>query len=222
MNRNNINAITLIELLIGITVVSIMVLSFYSIDSFSRGQLMNSDRRAKVQNELAYTLEHMAKYVQRANGYYTGNPATSKPAIEYFPPANPTGFRVRVDINNTPSDTSNDVGIMYRFKPSNPNVLEVICDDGGTGSCLAFFPEFPIELTNKILANFSQDAVLPDPLPANPPAGFYVDIDDQGSSVNIGLIGRYKPTEVFTPVTKLANPQVAMKTKIICNSASAN
>ena len=47
-------------------------------------------------------------------------------------------------------------------------------------------------------------------------------IDDGGISINIGLVGRYDPSGVYTLETRLINPQVAMKTKIICNSSSAN
>lgn len=209
--RKNINAITLIELLIGITIVSIMVLSLYSIDSFSRGQLMNSDRRAKVQNELSYVIEHMTKYTQKASG------TVSNKAIE----AIASGFQLRVDLRDpglqTPSDL-NDAWVSYVLTG---NTLSASCIEiiPGNGACGSFVNE---NLSAKIVAGFVS-GTLPDPLPNNP-AGFYVliGVGAQSNLVDIGLVGRYNPTEVPTPATKSANPQVAMKTKIICNSASTN
>jgi len=61
-------AITLLELLIAITLVSIIAIGFYSIHLFSHFQVLSSDRRAQVQNEASYILEHMSKNIARAIG----------------------------------------------------------------------------------------------------------------------------------------------------------
>jgi len=61
-------AITLLELLIAITLVSIIAIGFYSIYLFSHFQVLSSDRRAQVQNEASYILEHMSKNIAGAIG----------------------------------------------------------------------------------------------------------------------------------------------------------
>ncbi len=60
--------LTLIELLIALSLFALIVLGFSSIDTFSRYQLMSSDRRAKLQNDASYVLEYMAKEINKAIG----------------------------------------------------------------------------------------------------------------------------------------------------------
>ncbi len=205
-------SITLVELLISIVIVTIMVLSFYGLETFSREQLINSDRRAKVQNQLAYALEHMGKYVQQAQGNLTRQP------IEYFPPVSPDGFRVWVDSNQTPGDLTDDPWVRYRI---NGNTVTATC---GGGNCPASFINNE-NLTTKVLSNFSA-GIIPSPLPNNPAAGFYVKIDPDSSGnfnvVEIGLAGRYDPSQPYSLATRSKNPQVEMKTRIICNNSSTN
>ena len=52
-------AITLMELLIALILISVVILSFSSIDTFSRGQVTSAERRTKMQNEASYIVEHM-------------------------------------------------------------------------------------------------------------------------------------------------------------------
>ncbi len=102
---NKRTGITLIELIIAISLLGVIALAFTSIQSFSQYHAIGSDHRAKVQNELSYALEHIAKNVQRAAGDY------HKPPIELV--AN--GFRVRVDDRATPvpGDYNNDTWYSY-------------------------------------------------------------------------------------------------------------
>jgi type II secretory pathway pseudopilin PulG len=205
---NTTKSISLIELLVSIVIVTMMVLSFYSLETFSQGQVINSERRAKVQNQLTYVLEHMSKYVQQANGNI------NDPGIELFPPGNPTGFQVRVDFNGTPLDPTDDPWVRYRLRQPN-NILEVSCN-GGLG-CPASFSE-DLTAKDKVCSGFVGDSSLPKPFPPANPSGFYVWIEDGGCSINIGLVGRY----VSAAGASLGNPEVAIKTKLICNNCSAN
>jgi prepilin-type N-terminal cleavage/methylation domain-containing protein len=63
-----IRGVTLPELIIALVLISVVVMGIFSIDLFSRYQVSTSDRRAKVQNEVSYVLEHMSKQVARAIG----------------------------------------------------------------------------------------------------------------------------------------------------------
>ncbi|MDD5108862.1 MAG: hypothetical protein PHC29_05070 [Candidatus Omnitrophica bacterium] len=207
----NTKSITLIELIVSILIVSTMVLCIYSLETFSHGQVINSDRRVKVQNDLAYALEHMSKYLQQANG--------NRPVFQLFPPGNPTGFRVWVDFNNphTPSDYTDDAQIRYSLSG---NTLSASCSGGLCGS---FVDE---DLSGRIISGFS-NTIIPDPLPSPPSSGFYfiIDPDSNGMSnvVEIGLIGLYDPSASTTPSALLTtNPQVMMKTRVICSNCSTN
>jgi len=183
MNKK-IKSVTLVELLISVTVVSIMILSFYSIETFSHNQVINSDRRAKVQNELSYAVEHMSKYVLQGIG---NNSTVNNRAIQTWG----TGFQVRVDFNNsqTPSVLSDDGWIRYVRSGNNLNVTCV-------GTCGSFAAT---TLSSKVMT-FT-------PLPG-----------DNGTSVNIYLVGRYNPSQAIS----LRNPQVEVRTKLICSSCSIN
>ena len=202
----NIKCTTLVELLIAIMVVAIMVLSFYSLETFSHSQVMNADRRSKVQNNLSYCLEHMSKYVQQA----VGN--KDNPAITLYPttPGAKTGFQIRVDFNDpqTPANLTDDALVYYTLSG---NTLSTGCTGTTCGSLVAE------ALSNKIVANFNNSV-----LPASPTDGFYVVVDPLGNFVDVGLVGRYYPDRVSTPATRLTNPQVAIKTRLICNNSSTN
>lgn len=206
----NIKSVSLVELLISMVVVATMVLSFYSLETYGHQQVINADRRAKVQNSLVYALEHMSKYVQQANG------DKNSPPIQ----ATASGFRVRVDLrdspNQTPADLNDDVWISYSLSG---NTLGTSCAPIGAGSCANFVTE--PSLSSKIVANFNSTGV-PATFPGNPTDGFYVSVDPSGNFVDIGLVGRWIPTQTPTAETRLTNPQVAMRTKLICNSTSIN
>ena len=202
--RSSQRSITLLELIVSIVIVSIMIVTIYGIYTYSYSQVLNSERRTKVQNELAYAFEHMSKYVQQANG------DTSNPPIKAYPTvATQTGFQARVDFNNpqTVSSLVDDAWVSYYLTG---NTLYAAC----TGPGCPFTTE---TLSDKIIANFVVGI-----MPNNPTNGYYVNIDTLGNLVEIGLVGRYKPTVAYSVATRTLNPQVEMKTKIVCNNASTH
>ncbi|MDP3041568.1 MAG: hypothetical protein Q8N62_02380 [Candidatus Omnitrophota bacterium] len=213
----NIKSVTLVELMISIIVVATMVLSFYSLETYGHLQIINADRRAKVQNNLAYCMEYMSKYVQQANG------DVNNPPIKLYPnPISPRGFEVRVDcqVTQTPLDLTDDVWVYYALTGNN---LRSGCRGAGCGSCSSVRPVFvPAEiLSNKIVANFNNSVLPVIPL-YGASDGFYVVVDPLGNFVDVGLVGRYDPSQVPTLATRLTNPQVELKTRLICNNASTN
>jgi len=105
-------AITLIELLIAIALLSVVVLGFTSIDMFSRYHVLTSDRRAKLQNEVSLALEHMAKQVSRAVG---NKVIAGQNPIILDNIAGDSAIKVHVDSNG---DGQADNWIAYRFNPS--------------------------------------------------------------------------------------------------------
>lgn len=187
----SLRALTLLELLIAMILLSFFVLSFYLIASFSHYHVSASDRRAKIQNELSLTLEHMNKNVLQGIGNVSQ--PLPQPPLEII--AN--GFRVRVDRNNppTPQDLTDDTWINY--------VLS-----GNTLSCT---------LNNEVLSDHIIANVVFGPLPANPASGFYINLTDNATAVEIGLVARFRPA---APVS-LDNPQLVMKSRLYTRSAAA-
>jgi len=66
--HKRLNAVTLMELLVALILLSIIVLGIANIDIFSHFQVISSDRRAKIQNEASLVLEHMTKEINKAIG----------------------------------------------------------------------------------------------------------------------------------------------------------
>jgi len=100
-------SVSLLELIIAISLLSLIVIAFSSIELFSRYQMVSSDRRARVQNEAAYVVEHMAQNITRAIGNRNQFPITNIPS---------DGIRVRIDSTaDGRLDTANDIEIAYRL-----------------------------------------------------------------------------------------------------------
>jgi hypothetical protein len=97
-----------------------MVLGFASIDLFSRHQVLTANRRAQVQNEVSFVLEHMSKEISRAIGDANQIPVT----IDTPAGPNPPWRKIRVWIDSNPNairDT-NDVEIAYEWNRNNRRV----------------------------------------------------------------------------------------------------
>lgn len=125
-------SVTLIELLIAITLMGLVVLAFSSIDLFSRYHVITSDRRAKLQNEVSYILEHMTKEISKAIG------DVNQPPVDISSSGNYTTLKVNIDYNQNskrdsiPPDRS--IAYVYisspdyemRYYPDYPSTLEII------------------------------------------------------------------------------------------------
>lgn len=125
-----INAITLLELLIAIVLLAIMVIGFFSIDLFTHSQVLISERRTKLQNEMSYTLEHMSKAMNRVSG--------SKVIGQ-----NPIYITADTDIRmyiDTSGNGQGDTWIAYRlFTGASPTDYQVRycsnCPNSACGTC---------------------------------------------------------------------------------------
>ncbi len=66
--KKNTFGMTLIELVMALVLTTFVVLGFTSFSLFSRTQVLSSDRRIKVSNDVPYVLQHMQKYISRGIG----------------------------------------------------------------------------------------------------------------------------------------------------------
>ena len=186
---------TLIELLIATVLACMIILGIFSIDLFGRSHIIGSKKRTSVQNQISNAIEFMSKYVLQSTG------DLSQPAISITA----AGFNTRVDFNatQTPSNLADDSTVSFSLAG---NQLTASCVNNGGGTGCPFVSQL---LTDKVIAGFS-NTVMPDA----PTSGFYVNIINSGSSLNVGIAGKYKPTEA----TSIDNPLVSLKTNL--NSSS--
>jgi len=191
---NKKNGVNLIELIVCMILMSLVVLGFFSIEIFSRHHVVSSDRRSKLQVDISYSIEYISKYVQQSTG------DVNNPPITLVTISSSDGFRVRVDLNDpkTPGNLSDDTWVNFYLDGYELKTLQ-----GATTEVL----------TNKIVGAF-EGSVMPE----FPDKGFYVSITDQGTAVDIGLVGRYDPASAASA----DNPQIAMKTRLVSPSASAH
>lgn len=182
------------ELLIAIVLFSIIVLGLSNIDIFSRLHVISSDRRAQLQNELSNALEHMGKRVIQGVG--DQGQAANRPIQQRV--AN-DGFRVRVDPNQTLQDLNDDLWLNYVL---NGNTL--------SSTCTQISADSPACPPNEILSTHIMPGVaftiMPSPLP-NPPQGYYINLTDNDTTIEVGLVARFRPANNISP----ENPQIEMK-----------
>lgn len=103
-----VKGVTLIELLIAIVLLSMVVVGFFGIDRFANQQLLGTDRRARLQNEVFYVLSHMNKNLTNAIGDTVSN------AVQITPSGTNTG-NLSVTIDTVPDGvrTSADTDVRY-------------------------------------------------------------------------------------------------------------
>lgn len=180
MKPRHKKSVTLLELLIAISLLGILLLAFTSIDLFSRYHVLTADRRAQVQNEASSVIEHMTKNVLQGVGNII------QPPLEQIN----NGFRVRVDLRTppTPAILTDDTWISYTLS-------------GNTLSC---------SLNNETLSTFIVSGVVFGQMPSNPNSGFYINLTDNNTLIEIGLVARYRPNNSFS----VDNPQITMKTRL--------
>lgn len=95
MARRLNTGVSLLELLIAIVLFAAISLGFFAIDTFSRRQVLYSERQAKVQNEVSIALEHITREVTRAIG---STAITGQSPVDLTAISGDTTLRVYVDL----------------------------------------------------------------------------------------------------------------------------
>lgn len=203
--------ITLLELLIAIGILGLVVIAFANIHLFSYYQVLTSDKRAKLQHDDSYVLEHMAKEISKAignekiNGVDSVVKTTINPndsLICIYIDANGNGQR-EAPINNPPATA--DHWLAYRFDstgaPSNRNQIRYceLCQNSNCNfnQCT---PRDGEVLSSKI-ATFE---------PSKPAINPGVDNTLKDNYVEIKLATRWTPDQPGSP----DNPEITMKNRI--------
>jgi hypothetical protein len=201
-------SITLMELLIAIVLMTLIVLAFANIDLFSRFHVLTADRRAKVQNEVSYVLEHMTKEIGKAIGDIN-NPAVDTttdiqgdPAIIAWVDGNPYAVPP-VSPNGRREVYPNDHRIAYRFTTET--------GAPGTRTQIWYY-------ANCVGPNCNQAGTVgPEVIATRIYAG---DWNPSYNNVFVEITGRWDPDPAQQPSPD--NPAITMRTRINMPSVSTN
>ncbi|MFA5155991.1 MAG: hypothetical protein WC532_01180 [Candidatus Omnitrophota bacterium] len=196
MRRNvYLKAVTLLELIMAIVLLSMISLGFLSIDLFSRNSVLSADRQAKVQNSVAFALAHMTKNIGNAIGD-KNHPPVSFPTnvvvggVDTYP-----GIIITVDGNNNgllEFPTDGEVSYFYNETDHSLNY----CSDCSSASNVE-------KLSNKVVSDLSST---------------YVTYNNTTNYIEINLWGRWDPDNPATP----QNPEVKLYSYVKMPLVSTN
>lgn len=141
----NIRSVTLIELMIGIIIMGTLIVGFFGFQIFFNSQVIDTDKRAKVQNELAYCLEHMAKEISKAIGDVNNSP------VNIANIGGDVAIEVKIDSNLNGQRESTDRVIAYRFTGSSGGYEIKYCPECTNKPCAACNPNWDNVLSSRII-----------------------------------------------------------------------
>lgn len=114
---------TLVELIVGIILLSIIILGLSQIDLFSRSQIFRTDRQAVLQNELSLIFNHMYKTGMRVVGNEVINGADT--AVRYYTVGNSDRLNFYVDADDPgASPPGNRNGLSQQPAVNIPNTTD--------------------------------------------------------------------------------------------------
>ena len=179
-------SITLLELIIGISLLVVIILGVTAFDVASRYFLKSNERKSQIVNEFTFILEHLSKNINQAVG------DISNPGIVKVDQSSTFGrvlLHLRQDALRTPNDYSDDLWVTYVYYTTS---------SGADSYTLAFWPlrqnrnSFPLnsrEVLSSRVVSF--------------------DFSVSGSRVSINnFVLRYTPDN--TQVDYANNPQISI------------
>jgi len=194
-----IRAVTLLELLIAVILFSLVALGFYSVDLFSRNQILSAEHKAQVQNEVSITLDNITKNVARAIG------DINNPAIVITAISGHNALLVWVDYNNNGSRDSGDKQIAFVYNGS-PN-YELCYYSNFTDS-----PASYEVIGNKIRPDFGTDTAQPT----------YISYAAGNNYLTAQVSACWNPSGAPDACGTAKNPQVVMWATVKMPSVSLN
>ena len=192
-------SVTLLELIIAISLVAVIILGINSISIFSRNQVISSDRRAKLQNDISYSLDHITKQGLKTIGNEVIYGTNSAVLVEDVLPDTSLAFFIDGNSNGQ-RDIPNDYWIKYTFNSVNHQLS--YCNNCGSSSAPGFCSGGTEVLSEKItvftptkVANFAE-----------------------GNHVGVQVSERWDPSIS----SSTDNPEMAMHATIQLPSVSTN
>lgn len=204
-------AVTLLELLIGIVLFSLIALVLSTVDLFSRQNVIGSERRARLQNEVSYVLEHMTKEITRTIGNEVVNGAQSVAFIDNEP--NWVLLRVYIDANgngrrDTGAGTDRWIAYILRLVPPASRNQMWYCPQCTNFQCTFCVPAWgtATNILSRQITNFT---------PTKPGGAVLSD-----NFITVQTTACWDPDGVPDACGTAANPSVTMSSRIEMPSVS--
>lgn len=221
MNRRT-SAVTLVELLMALVLLSIIVLGISQIEIFSNFHLISTDRQAKINNEASLALEYMNKQIMQAVGNeIIGGPDSVVQAVaSAFPNDDNNQISFAIDTNN---DGTADTIRAYRYRnnsaPAGSKNQIWYCPQcpAGDMTCATCTPAWGTQ-DNTIARNINSFT------PCKPIVGGTCTSSGtlEKNYVTIQIQGCWDPTQTYYSCGTQDNPSVDMKADIKMPSVSTN
>jgi prepilin-type N-terminal cleavage/methylation domain-containing protein len=200
-----IRGLTLIELVIAITLMSLLVLSYYSIYFFSSYHTISAINRTRIQNEVTIALEHMTKEISYGIGDF------NQPVVEIVNIAGDRAIKVWIDGNPYSSPVVAPDG----RRDSYPDDHQIAYRFTGAGGAAANSYQIWY-YANCVGPNCNQPGNIGPEVVARHISSFTRNIMD--NYLNIVIVARWKPNQDAS----VDNPEVTMRTQIKMPSVSTN
>jgi type II secretory pathway pseudopilin PulG len=216
--RRIIRAVTLLELVVSIVLLSVIVLGLATIDTFSGFQVINAEKRAKLQYEASIALEHMTKEINKAIGSEIINGPNT--VIDRNTPIG-GNFAVHAYIDvarsgqwEAPGGTDYFIAYRYRGGAGNPSDRYQIwyCPQCQNKPCNNCNPAWG-DPENRVAWSISAFNVIK-------PVNGSNQLD--GNFVTVQLTACWDPTQASAPCGTTMNPSVDMNTVIKMPSVTTN
>lgn len=207
-------SVTLLELIIAFTLFSVVILAFSSLDLFTRYHVIGSDRRAKLQNDISYILEHMTKEIRRAIGNEVINGADSVIEVDVKP--NDVLVKVYIDasgngMRETPVNNpaaAEDHWIAYRYDSTGAPMNQVrYCGRCNNANCNFASCMDAVDILSRNVADFT--AIKPVVNPGT-------DNTLNDNSLDVEVTCRWQAAQAASA----DNPAVTMRSRIKMPSVS--
>lgn len=195
-------SVTLVELIIAVSILALIILAINNIDVFSRQNLVSADRRAKLQNDVSFVLDHITKNLSKAigNELVSGDNSVidndTANVLEFFIDHNNNGIRDGVSLTD-------DRLVKYTLDPNTHQFS--FCDYSPiSGACAG-----TSEILARNITGFTVEGI------------FDASGRLTGNYLTITVSACYNPDGSVACGNK-DNPSVTMKTTVIMPSVAAN
>jgi len=216
--------VTLLELLIAVSIFAIISIAFSNIDTFSRYHAITADRRAKLQNDASYVLEHMQKYLTGIASSTTGLGVqggaigdvvnSSDYPVQATVISGNSGIAIRIDSNNNGKlDIGTDKQIAYTYNNTTHQIW-YYSDASNTSTCIVLpsgIPCTPSPGTGYIMGDFSQTG--------NPT---YCKYNQTYNYIEVQIGACWDPSGAIGTCSSANNPSLSIKSRIYMPGVSIN
>lgn len=187
------SAVTLLEMMIAVSLVALVSLAIFGINYFGQFQISTAGRWARVQSEVSYFLEHLAKTATRA---INNNPTTA--AVDTIT----GGITIWIDSNSDSQLTSSDRQVAYVY----------------SSNVIRYYPDF---LNSSSYENLTANMILPD-FTSDTNQATWITYSAGNNYFEVQVTGCYDIDGSPKACGDTENPSVVMRSRIQMPAVSTN